>query len=112
MKATQEEIEDMEKANDVKDYRKLVDGGCVGLVLPQDRAYPGDDRGDTGWVWRLRGANNPNFPGQYADRPEISYDSPKQFAESMGAEIDEEWEMSLRPVPRRREAVMATRAKL
>ena len=112
MRATQDEIDGIDSDPNVKEYRKLVDGGCVGLVIPQDRAYKGDDRGDTAWVWRLRGANNPKFPGQYADRPELAYDSPRAFAESMGAKIDEEWEMSLRPVPRRREAVMATRAKL
>jgi hypothetical protein len=86
----------------------LEGGGSVGLVWPQDKINPV-------WVWRLRGGNNPDFPGHYADRAERAFDSPRAFAHSMGAKIDEEYEESLLPqypVPRRREAVMATRMKL
>ena len=86
----------------VKDYRTLVGGGKIAYVRYRDE-----------WIWRYRPDGNPIYDHHEAvDWPDRACSTIAEFAEKVGRTIDhEEYVRRTLPAPRRREAVMATKAK-
>ncbi len=85
-------------------YRKLVGGGAVAFV-----------RNGRDWVWRYRSSSNVQneWKGTIQDWPKSAFSTVEEFAKSIDIKIDyQDYVLNTLPIPRRREAVMATREKL
>jgi len=84
-------------------YRKLAGGGAIALI-----------RDGREWVWRYRSGPNAvrSNKGVTQDWPESTFSTIDEMAAAVGRVIDYPDYVETLPVPRRREAVMATRKKL
>ncbi len=90
-------------SNSVKDYRKLAGGGAIALI-----------RDGHEWIWRYRSGPNVlrSNNGVTQDWPKSKFSTIDEMAEAINRVIDYPDYVDTLPVPRRRDAVMATREKL